>query len=122
MCSYTICLCEKVWLDRGWICPVLRKNDPQVQVGEKIKFRRPSRVWSGRHGEKDSRLLGGHGWHKNKIYEILAINRTTVFTQVLVYDDEVGVGWVNVWRKYRSGSTAVWADKIPDWINARGFA
>ena len=114
MCSYTHCECNKAWIARGWICPVFRKNDPQIQVREKLKFRGPSRIWSGRHGEEGSRLLGGHGWHKNKVYEILAINRTVVFTQVMVYDDDVGVGWVNVWRTYRSGNIAVWADKIAE--------
>ena len=116
MCSLTNCTCDEEWLDIGWTCPVMwaRRLDLQIQTSNKLKFRRLSRIWSGRHGEAGSRLLAGHGWHKGKTYEILAIHRTVVFTQVLVYDHEIGTGWVNVWRIYRTGNVAVWANKVDE--------
>ena len=110
MCSLNACQCLSDWVDRGWICPAIwdRKDDPKIQKGNILKFKRCSRIWSGKHGEPGSRLIRGHGWHGGRSYEVLEINRTHMFTQVLVCDDDLGFGWVNIWKRCRTGNV-VWA-------------
>ena len=83
-----------------------------VCVGDSVAFGRCSRIWSGAHGDPSSSLLGGHGWHHNREYIVLEINRTGHFTQVKIKDPLLGDGWVNVWRAYSSGSVAVWAKVV----------
>ena len=81
-----------------------------VCAGDEVKFSNCTRIWSGKHHDHDSRLLQGHGWHGGRVYTVIEVNRTDHFTQVKVRHPTLGIGWVNVWRTHRTGSSVtVWA-------------
>ena len=110
-CELNRCWCAREWFAKGWICPALlnRAQDVMVCKGDLVGFGQNSRIWIGKHSEPSSRLLGGHGWHGSREYVVHDINRTEYFTQVKVRHVSLGIGWVNVWRSYKSGNVAVWA-------------
>ena len=113
MCTLNNCICRKEWLDSGWICGVVwkRKGDRMWKQGDCVKFKDPTRVWSEKVGVSGSYLVMHEGWHNKQTYVVHAVNRTKVFTQVLVVDNRFGSGWVNVWRSTK-GVGVVWATKV----------